>query len=79
MKHVPITVLAALVLSGCLAKSIAVPVEDHYVQTKTVADRCRKDGCDEVLQEDLDETATQACLLEAAVKKADPAEHCPQD
>lgn len=75
MKRIALVLVA--ILPACLATSLRGPVEDHRVQTHAVAERCASQGCDAELQEDLDETAKQACLLDAIVKHADPAVHCP--
>lgn len=32
--------LAPLLLAGCLAAKLKGPAEDHYIQTRAIADRC---------------------------------------
>ena len=69
--------LAALSLSGCLKAQLRAPVEDHRVQTATIAEMCRTSGytstpCPEELQEDLDAMAAQAELLDKIIKGEKP-------
>jgi hypothetical protein len=74
MRNSLITIAAALLVSGCLAKQLKHPAEDHYVQTKAIADNCRDDGgyaespCSPELQEDLDAMAQQAHCVHAISK-----------
>lgn len=69
-------IVATIVLacSGCLAKKLQTPVEDHYIQTQAIAERCKADCDPAELQEDLDAMAEQACLLDAIVKGNDGAQ-----
>ena len=63
--------------SGCLAKQLRTPAEDHYVQTKHIADSCAKGAygtCTPELKEDLEAMAEQACLLNAITRGTDGAE-----
>ena len=67
MKHT-ILIIASLGLSGCLAKQLKHPAEDHYVQAKTIAEACAKGGVlgeGVCTQEMLDEMAQQAKCLHA--------------
>lgn len=69
----------AMACGGCLTTKLRTPVEDHYVQTKTIAERCKTTGypeapCSKELQEDLDAMAKQAELLDNIVKGQKPAE-----
>ena len=66
-----IPIIIALACGGCLAKQLRAPVEDHYVQTRTIAERCKATECEPDLQEDLDAMAEQACALDAIVKGED--------
>lgn len=77
MKRIVILVATLALSTSCLAIQLRGPVEDHRVQTHAVAERCAAQGCEAELQEDLDETAKQACLLDAIVKSKEPAVHCP--
>lgn len=75
-----VVVLLAVGLSGCAMGSLRTQAEDHYVQTRTIADACRDQSrglaypeapCSADLQADLDAMAKQAeCVL--AVTKGDP-------
>ncbi len=64
-------VIILIVSTGCLTKALRVPVEDHFVQTWAIAERCKAQECDADIQEDLDAMAQQACLLDAIVKGDD--------
>lgn len=69
--------LVALGCSGCLAGQLKGPVEDHYIQTQTIADRCREGiydngPCGVDLQEDVDAMAKQAELLNNIVTGTAP-------
>lgn len=77
----PVRLAALLVslptLGGCLKGQLRTPVEDHRVQTKTIAELCRTEGypespCGEHLQEDLDAMADQAEHLDEIVKGEKP-------
>lgn len=71
--------LLSLSLSGCLAKSLRGPAEDHYIQTATISKRVDAGayaGDAEALAEDLAAMAKQACLIDAIVKAEKPDEHC---
>ena len=71
-------IITAVLAGGCLAKKLRAPVEDHFVQTQTIAERCKADCDPEELQEDLDAMAVQACLIDAIVKGND-GEQCRGD
>jgi len=70
--------LALVVLPGCLQAQLRAPVEDHRVQTATIAEMCRThegypdSPCGAALQEDLDAMAEQAKLLDKIVKGEKP-------
>lgn len=73
-----VVLLASLpMLSGCLKAQLRAPVEDHRVQTSTIAELCKTDGyaespCSQNLQEDLDAMAEQAELLDKIIKGQKP-------
>ena len=81
MRTTLITIATALLVSGCLAKQLKHPAEDHYVQTKAIADNCREGGgyaeapCSGDLQEDLDAMQQQARCIYTITK----AEKCTPD
>lgn len=63
--------LALLLAGGCMTKMLRVPVEDHYVQTQTIATSCKVDGwgVGKCTQDDLDAMAEQARCIDAIVKR----------
>jgi len=71
-----IAALAAL-SCGCLAKRLQIPAEDHYVQTRVIAEKCRTQGyddspCSGQLQEDLDAMVKGAQAIDAVAKGKKP-------
>jgi len=71
----PIAILCALTLAGCLAKELKTPTERHAAEARIVAERCRNGGyyaypCDEDLTEDLEISAEQAELIQQIVGEA---------
>jgi hypothetical protein len=68
--------IVTAITGGCLQGSLRVPVEDHRIQTATIAEMCRSGGygeaCPDTLQADLDAMAEQAELLDAIVKSKKP-------
>ena len=75
-----VLVAMGLGLSGCAMGSLRAQAEDHYVQTRTIADACRDQSrgfaypeapCSADLQADLDAMAKQAeCVL--SITKGEP-------
>lgn len=64
----------ALLSTGCLARSLRTPAEDHHVQTATIAARCNAGfygPCTPELREDLEDMAHGACLIDAIAKGDD--------
>ena len=75
MRALVLTLL--LLLPCCLQRQLRVPVEDHRVQTTTIAKRCAEDDygtCSTDLREDLEAMARQAELLDNIVKGQKPTE-----
>jgi hypothetical protein len=75
MRAVVLASLALLLLSGCLQRQLRAPVEDHRVQTTTIAKRCAEGeygSCSTDLREDLEAMARQAELLDNIVKGQAP-------
>lgn len=70
--------LVLFLLPGCLSKQLRAPVEDHRIQTETIAEMCRSGGytsaCPEELQDDLDAMAQQAKHLDQIIKGESPEE-----
>ena len=69
--------LLALPTAGCLKTELRAPVQDHRVQTSTIAELCRSEGyrespCSADLQKDLDAMAEQAKLLDKIIKGEKP-------
>ena len=62
-------ILVSLILtSGCLAKSLRTPAQDHHVQVATIEARCNRGDyglCMPELKADLKDMREQACLIEA--------------
>lgn len=76
MKQIAL-IATVLALSGCMTKQLMVPAEDHYVQTKVIAEKCRGDGypdapCSKELQEDLDAMVKGAEAIDAIAKGKAP-------
>ena len=66
--------VSLLLSSGCLAKSLRTPAQDHHVQVATVEVRCNRGDyglCMPELKEDLKDMREQACLLEEITKGQD--------
>lgn len=59
--------VTAFALSGCLAKKLQTPTQDHYVQAATISDSCGDEGWGQGVctQEMIDEMAEQAKCLHA--------------
>ena len=74
--------LSALLLSsGCLAKSLRTPAQDHHVQVATIEVRCNRGDyclCMPELKADLKDMREQACLLEA-ITVGEDGEDCVKD
>lgn len=68
MKRATITAaLLALPFTGCVKKALVEPVEDHYVQTRVIAESCKADGYGngKCTEDDLQAMVDQACLIDA--------------
>lgn len=68
--------IVILLSSGCLSKTLRIPVEDHAVQSTVIAKDCEAAGFGngKCTQEDIDAMAEQARLLDDIVKRHKPAE-----
>ena len=75
--------LASLAFAGCLAAKLEPPAEDHYLQTRAIAERC--DGayydrpCSPELREDLKALCDQAEAIHALAQGRDPGQCFPDD
>jgi len=80
--HRVMIALAALPFAGCLAAKLEPPAEDHYLQTRAIAERC--DGayydrpCSPALREDLEAMCDQAEAIHALAQGRD-ATSCRKD
>jgi hypothetical protein len=77
MRNATLVLLALALAPGCLAKQLRSPAEDHYVQTRHIAESCAKGSygtCTPELKEDLEAMAKQACLLNAIAQGTDGTE-----
>lgn len=65
-----------LPISGCLAGQLREPAGDHYLQTRTIVERCEGayyDGqCSPDLVEDLEAMCDQAEAIQAITRGSDP-------
>lgn len=77
MRNATFILLVLAIAPSCLAKQLRSPAEDHYVQTRHIADSCSKGAygtCTPELKEDLEAMAKQACLLHAIAQGTDGSE-----
>lgn len=77
MRHVLLVLAVGATTASCLTAQLRTPVEDHYVQSQTIADKNRAGEYEAnpgQLQEDLDAMAKQAKLLTDIINNRKPSE-----
>lgn len=71
--------LAPLLAVGCLAGKLEGPAEDHYLQTRAVADRCAAEDCSPQLTEDVTAMCDQAEAILALAEGREPTQCHPEE